>query len=135
MSTVSAFCVTLDSSYGLGGSLVCRHVVIADVWPSDADGRRRKRNKRSPAVERRQRAIAMSLPLIKAHRLPARQLRRRCARGNQEDVRNRRANSHLLRNGDNPRHRLADAYASKAASIIVLRSWVRRTRPFAAAQR
>ncbi|HWE01880.1 MAG TPA: Imm50 family immunity protein [Tepidisphaeraceae bacterium] len=33
-----AFCITIDSSYGLSGSLACRRVVVADVRPADADG-------------------------------------------------------------------------------------------------
>ena len=33
-----AFRVTLDSSYGLSGSLVCGHIVIADVSPCNSHG-------------------------------------------------------------------------------------------------
>jgi hypothetical protein len=33
-----AFRVTLDPSFGLGGSLVCGRVVVADVTPCDARG-------------------------------------------------------------------------------------------------
>jgi hypothetical protein len=33
-----AFRVTLDPSYGLGGSLVCGRVVVADVTPCDERG-------------------------------------------------------------------------------------------------
>jgi hypothetical protein len=34
----AAFRVTLDSSYGLGGSLVCGRAVVADVSPCDERG-------------------------------------------------------------------------------------------------
>jgi len=34
-----AFRVTLDSSYGLSGSLVCGRVVVAQVAPCDSEGR------------------------------------------------------------------------------------------------
>ena len=33
-----AFRVTLDSSYGLGGSLICGHIVVADVSPCNERG-------------------------------------------------------------------------------------------------
>jgi len=37
----AAFRVTLDSSFGLGGSLLCGRVVVADVAPCDDHGHRR----------------------------------------------------------------------------------------------
>jgi hypothetical protein len=35
----AVYCVTLDSSYGLHGRVVCSRLVVADVMPCDARGR------------------------------------------------------------------------------------------------